>query len=262
MILDDIIVNKRHELLRWQTHLPLSKVREEASAALPPRNFSSALLPSQESGRAEYRIIAEIKKASPSKGVIRKDFDPVDIAKIYESCGAAAISVLTDSRFFLGDITYLRHVRKVTALPLLMKDFIIDPYQIYLARMFGADAVLLITALLDSDQLATFINLAHSLGMQVLVEVHSIDDVRKALAVDAQIIGINNRDLKTFEVTIETTRRLAPLIGTGRIVVSESGIESKEIMCSLARLGVHAFLVGEALMRSKDIKAALTSFLQ
>lgn len=208
------------------------------------------------------RVIAEIKKASPSKGILREDFEPVAIAKTYEACGAAAISVLTDNRFFQGSIDYLRAVRSVSTLPILMKDFIIDPYQLYQARACGADAVLLIAAILDRNRLSALIEMSGSLGLAALVEIHSAEELATALAANADIIGINNRDLKTFQVTVETTRRLAPLISPGKLIVSESGIDSREMMRALAEdAGVHAFLVGEALMRSPDIGAALRSLL-
>jgi indole-3-glycerol phosphate synthase len=262
MILDDIIANKKIELACWQREQPIEMLRQDLPAASPIRNFRQALAPSPAaSGGQPLRVIAEIKKASPSKGVLRHDFDPVAIAQAYESYGAAAISVLTDSRFFQGSIEYLRWVRAVTTVPLLMKDFIIDPYQLYQARIYGADAVLLITAILSQSQLSQFLSLAASLDLSALVEVHSSDDLTKALAANAEIVGINNRDLSTFQVTVETTRCLTPLIGPGILVVSESGIASREIMISLAEQGVHAFLIGEALMRSRDIGAALRSLL-
>ena len=261
MILDDIISNKRSELAHWSQDRPLSMLMSESSAAPSPRDFRQALLDSGPSGSQHFRIIAEVKKASPSRGVIRVDFDPVAIAKTYESAGAAAVSVLTDKQFFQGGIEYLQQIRAATTVPLLMKDFIIDPYQIYLARTCGADAVLLIAALLDADRLSEFLNLVHALGMHALVEVHSEGDLAKALAANAHIVGINNRDLRTFKVAAETTRRLAPLIGPGKIVVSESGIDSREVMLSLAQSGVHAFLIGEALMRAKDMGKALRSFI-
>jgi len=260
MILDDIISNKRSELAHWLQDRPLALLMSEAAKAPSPKDFRQALLQTDPAGGQRFRIIAEVKKASPSRGVIREDFDPVAIAKIYEAGGAAAVSVLTDKLFFQGGIEYLRQIRAATTLPLLMKDFIIDPYQIYLARTCGADAVLLIAALLDADRLAEFLQLVQTLGMHALVEVHSEDELAKALAAKAQIVGINNRDLRTFKVTAETTRRLAPLVGPGKIVVSESGIDSREIMLSLAQAGVHAFLIGEALMRAKDIGKALRSF--
>jgi indole-3-glycerol phosphate synthase len=261
MILDDIIANKRMELARWQRERPLENLKRDVLTAPPVRNFTQALLPPDVGATRIFRVIAEVKKASPSKGVLREDFDPVKIAATYQSCGAAAISVLTDRNYFQGDLEYLKQVREATVVPLLMKDFIIDPYQLYQARMHGADAVLLIAAILSAGRLSRFLGLAAGLGLSSLVEVHSRDDLKKALAADALIIGINNRDLKTFEVSVETTRRLAPLVGPGKIIVSESGIHSKEVMASLVRQGVHAFLIGEALMRAEDMGSALRSLL-
>jgi indole-3-glycerol phosphate synthase len=262
MILDQIVANKQIELARWKQERPIEMLSQHILAAPPCRNFKQALQPSRADGRnMPLRVIAEIKKASPSKGVLRDDFDPVAIAKTYEACGAAAISVLTDSRFFQGSIAYLAAVRSVTTVPILMKDFIIDPYQLYQARVCGADAVLLIAAILNPGRLSELIGVAAGLGLDALVEIHSTDDLTKALDASAGIIGINNRDLTTFQVTVDTTRRLAPLIGFGKLVVSESGIDSREMMISLTEQGVHAFLIGEALMRSQDVGAALQALL-
>ena len=263
MIIDKIVANKQIELERWKRERSIEMLSRDLPSAQPIRNFRQALEPHRASGgELSLRVIAEIKKASPSKGILRADFDPVAIAKTYEACGAAAISVLTDNRFFDGSIEYLSMVRSVTTVPILMKDFIVDPYQVYQARIFGADAVLLIAALLSVSELSHLFSLAAGLGLNSLVEVHSLDDLNKALGCNAEIIGINNRDLTTFEVSVETTRRLAPLIGPGKLIVSESGIDSRQMMHSLAEeAGVHAFLVGEALMRSPDIGAALRSLL-
>jgi indole-3-glycerol phosphate synthase len=263
MILDEIVANKHIELAQWKRERPMELLSRDLPAAPSNRDFKQALQPLRAAGgNMSLRVIAEIKKASPSKGVLREEFEPVAIAKIYEACGAAAISVLTDKRFFRGSIEYLSAVRSVTSLPILMKDFIIDPYQLYQARACGADAVLLIAAILDRNRLSALIEMAASLGLAALVEIHSASELATALAANAEIIGINNRDLKTFQVTVDTTRRLAPLISPGKLIVSESGIDSREMMRSLAEeAGVHAFLVGEALMRSPDIGAALRSLL-
>jgi indole-3-glycerol phosphate synthase len=263
MILEEIVANKQIELVQWKQERPLEQLSRNLPAAPSGRDFKKSLQPSRAAGgNMSLRVIAEIKKASPSKGVLREDFDPMAIAKTYEACGAAAISVLTDNRFFQGSIEYLNAVRSVTSLPILMKDFIIDPYQLYQARAGGADAVLLIAAILDRKRLSALIEMAASLGLAALVEIHSSDELTTALAAKADIIGINNRDLQTFQVTVDTTRRLAPLISPGKLIVSESGIDSREMMRSLAEeAGVHAFLVGEALMRSPDIGAALRSLL-
>lgn len=261
MILDEIIANKRIELVRWQQERPIELLAHDALTAPPVRDFRKALMKQNTESRQLFRVIAEVKKASPSKGVLRSDFDPVEIAKSYELCGAAAISVLTDKNYFQGNLEYLKLIRSATTLPLLMKDFFIDAYQLYQARLCGADAVLLIAAILSPSQLAQYLTLAAGLGLSALVEVHSVDDLSKAQAADADIIGINNRDLRTFEVSLETTRQLAPLIGPGKLIVSESGIDSREVMRSLAQQGVDAFLIGEALMRSRNIEGALRSLL-
>ncbi len=263
MILDTIVANKQIELEQWKRERPMELLSRDLPSAYPMRNFRQALEPHRTSGgEISLRVIAEIKKASPSKGVLREDFDPVAIAKTYEACGAAAISVLTDNRFFQGRIEYLSAVRSVTSLPILMKDFIIDPYQLYQARAGGADAVLLIAAILDRNRLSALIEKAASIGLAALVEIHSAEELATALAAKADIIGINNRDLQTFQVTVDTTRRLAPQISPGKLIVSESGIDSREMMHSLAaEAGIHAFLVGEALMRAPDIGAALRSLL-
>ncbi|ODS30057.1 MAG: indole-3-glycerol phosphate synthase (IGPS) [Candidatus Scalindua rubra] len=199
------------------------------------------------------KIIAEIKKASPSAGVIREDFKYVDIAMEYEASGASAISVLTDKEFFMGDIKYLSEIKEAVNIPVLMKDFIIDSYQIYEARTAGADSILLIARLLTNDQIETFLSLSHSLGMECLVEIHNNDELKKVMETRATIIGINNRNLDTFETNIETTLHLSPLIPEGKIIVSESGIKTRADILKLEEAGIDAILIGETLMRSKDI---------
>ncbi|HHT9130844.1 MAG TPA: indole-3-glycerol phosphate synthase TrpC, partial [Candidatus Brocadiaceae bacterium] len=206
-------------------------------------------------------IIAEIKKASPSLGVIRTDFNHVEIARLYESSGAAAISVLTDEKFFQGKLSYLTDVKKSVSLPILRKDFIIDPYQIYEARSAGADAILLIAALLSKEEIQRFLELARELGMDCLVEVHSELELEKVLQTSANIIGINNRDLATFKIDLETTLLLKPMIPSGKIVVSESGIKSREDIVKLIKKGVDAVLVGETLMKSTNISTKLHELL-
>jgi len=203
--------------------------------------------------RYPRNLIAEIKKASPSRGVIREDFDPVEMAEVYEENGAAAISVLTDKKFFQGSINFLPEVRRVTGVPLLRKDFIIDEYQIYESRVYGADALLLIAAVLSREEMDSFLSLSRDLGLDCLVEVHSEEEVRKVLETSAEIIGINNRNLRTFEVDLSTTLRLKRLIPSNKIVVSESGIRSREEVRLLAGEGIAAILVGEALLRSEDV---------
>ena len=199
------------------------------------------------------RFIAEVKKASPSAGIIREDFNYVNIAMEYEAGGASAISVLTDKEFFMGDIKYLSEIRKAVNVPVLRKDFIIDPYQIYEASAAGADSILLIARILTKEQIDTFLALAYKLGMECLVEVHNNTELKKVMETKAAIIGINNRNLDTFETNLETTLQLCHLIPEGRIIVSESGIKTRANVLKLEEAGIDAILIGETLMRSKDI---------
>lgn len=212
------------------------------------RSFKEAV-----SKKGRVNLIAEIKKASPSKGILREDFDPASIAKIYEKNDVSAISILTETEFFLGKPSYIKEVRKVTALPILRKDFIIDENQIYESAKLGADAILLIANLLPLSDLKKIISIAESIGLDVLLEIHDKPDLKKALASDAEIIGINNRDLKTFKVDLKTTQRLIKDIPKDRIIVSESGVETRKDFLFLKNLGVNAVLIGEAFMRSPDI---------
>jgi indole-3-glycerol phosphate synthase len=227
----------------------------EIQAALrdlpPPHDFQAAL-----TGR-DCAIIAEIKKASPSRGVIREDFDPLKIAAIYEDNGAAAISILTERAFFRGDSRYLSEISKSTGIPLLRKDFIIDPYQIFETRLLGGDALLLIARILNKEVLAQFISLTVELNMTPLVEVHNEGELEKALAAEAKVVGINNRNLDTFATDLGTSLKLGPLIPPGIIKISESGISGKGDMETLKRAGIHAFLIGETLMRAADMGGKL-----
>ena len=248
MILDTIIAHKRRELAAEQAQVPLTKLEAEVINLPPTRNFRNAI-----TGSGTVKLIAEVKKKSPSKGIIREDFHPVSIAETYVKNGAAAISVLTDKHFFAGELDYLRAIRDTVDVPLLRKDFTIDPYHIYQARVAGADAILLIVAALTASQLRTFMDVADSLSLASLVEVHTPEELAIALDVDAQIIGINNRDLHTFHTDLATTFRLRDTIPADRVVVSESGIYSREDVTKLQEAGVHAMLVGESLMRSPDI---------
>jgi len=199
------------------------------------------------------KFIAEVKKASPSAGIIREDFDYINIAKEYEAGGASAISVLTDKEFFKGDIKYLSEIKETVSLPVLRKDFFIDPYQIYEARAAGADLVLLIARILTKEKIDTFLTLSCELGMECLVEVHDNDELEKVLETEAAIIGINNRNLDTFETNLETTFQLCQRIPDGKIVVSESGIKTRADVLALEEAGIDAILIGETLMRSRDI---------
>ncbi|MCK4846355.1 MAG: indole-3-glycerol phosphate synthase TrpC [Deltaproteobacteria bacterium] len=246
--LEDIFSDKGRDAL-------LESIKGEVKGADPVRDFAAALR------RGGTNIIAEVKKASPSKGIFREDFDPVKIAETYATNGAAAISVLTDSRYFMGSLDNLVHIREHIDLPLLRKDFIIDAYQIYEARVAGADAILLIAAVLDDAELCEFLELATSLGMASLVEVHSEAELTRALEAGAEIIGINNRDLTTFETNIDTTRRLSALIPEGKVIVSESGIGGRADIDSLKGASVDAFLIGEAIITAPDMAVKLREFI-
>ena len=225
-------------------------MRRRAAAAPPPRGFRAALEARIEEGRPA--VIAELKRASPSRGVIRRDFEPARIAAGYERGGAAALSVLTDRDFFQGAPDHLRAARAATALPALRKDFLVDPWQVHEARAMGADCVLLIVAALDDGRLRELAELAGALGLDTLVEVHDEAELDRALRIPAPLIGINNRDLRTFETTLATTRRLAPRVPDDRRTVTESGIASRDDVARLRAGGVHAFLVGEAFMSAPD----------
>lgn len=258
MILDVIISYKKQELEVRKAEIPL-KILTTAIWSLPlPLNFKDALLPAQ-NGR--IRVIAEIKKASPSKGVIRKDFNHLEIAETYEKNGASALSVLTDRNFFQGNIDYLSEIRHHVSIPLLRKDFVFDEYQIFEARGYGADAVLLIAAVLDDKELHDFVELAFNLGMAPLVEVHDEAELERTLKTRAELIGINNRDLQTFKTDMNTTIRLIDRIPDDKIVISESGIKTKDDVNFLKNAGVDAFLIGEALMREADIGKKLREFV-
>ena len=248
MILDTIIAHKQKELAAEQAQAPLTQLETEVMHLPPTRDFRDAI-----AGSGTVKLIAEIKKKSPSKGIIREDFDPISIAETYVQNGAAAVSVLTDKHFFAGELAYLRAIRDIVDVPLLRKDFTIDPYHIYQARVAGADAILLIVAALTEAQLRTFMDVADSLSLACLVEVHTPEELAIALDVDAQIIGINNRDLRTFHTDIATTFRLREVIPADKVVVSESGIYSREDVMKLQEANVQAMLVGESLMRSPDI---------
>lgn len=248
-ILDKIVQQKKQEVAEARVRVPLEQLKAIAPSLPPTRNFGAALRKPN-----EVALIAEVKKASPSKGLIRQDFHPEDIALIYTEAGAAAISVLTDREFFQGHLEYLYQVRKVTQLPLLRKDFIIDEYQIYEARRWGADAVLLIAAILSDEQLKEYLAVAHSLGLDCLVEVHSAEEMSRMLNTPAKIIGVNNRNLHTFQTDVNTTFELQKMIVDPQItLVSESGIYHSDQVEQLQSAGVQAILVGESLMRAQDI---------
>ncbi|MDR3299232.1 MAG: indole-3-glycerol phosphate synthase TrpC [Candidatus Accumulibacter sp.] len=258
-ILKLILAVKREEIAAASAEKPLAAVREQAEAQPAPRDFVGAIRDKIAAGKAA--VIAEIKKASPSKGVIRADFEPAMIAADYAAHGAACLSVLTDRQFFQGAPAYLRVARAACALPVLRKDFLIDPYQIYEARAMGADAILLITAALDLAAMRDLEAIAAGLGMAVLVEVHDGDELAQALQLATPLIGVNNRDLRSFAVSLQTTLGLLPRIPAERIVVSESGILAVDDAALLRRNGVNAFLVGEAFMRQPSPGEALEALL-
>lgn len=248
-ILDTILAHKRQEVAEAESRIPFSELEKQLPYALSVRPFRDAL--NRTDGRVA--VIAEVKKASPSKGVLCEDFDPLHIARTYAQNGASALSVLTDERFFQGHLDHLRAIRLHVPIPVLRKDFLISRYQVLEARVAGADAVLLIVAALSDGQLRDLLAVTHELGMDALVEVHTEEELHRALDAGATLIGVNNRDLTTFHTALEVTERLASLIPPGCILVSESGIENAEDVRRVARAGAHAVLVGESLMRAKDI---------
>jgi indole-3-glycerol phosphate synthase len=261
-ILDDILKTKRKEIATLKTSMNIDDARGLAADAPEPKDFFNAIA---RPPRRRVNLIAEIKKASPSAGVIRSDFDPPVIARQYEAAGAAALSVLTDEQYFQGSLDFLRQARAVVDIPLLRKDFIIDPLQIYEARGAGADAVLLIAAALDPSQLGDLLGLANDLGMACLVEVHNADELSKVesivTAAPGNLLGVNNRDLTTFTVDLQTTVRLAERIGGDIPVVSESGIKTRQDVEIVAAAGARAILVGETLMRAGTIADGVQSLL-
>jgi indole-3-glycerol phosphate synthase len=250
------ILARKHEEVRQRSQIRgLDSVRARAASQPPTRGFLDAIVRKHAAGEAA--VIAEVKKASPSKGLIRKDFDPAAIARSYEAGGAACLSVLTDVDFFQGSNRYLGEARDACSLPVLRKDFIVDPYQVYEARMIGADCILLIVAALDDGPLVEMANLAHELGMDVLVEVHDIDELERALQADCELIGVNNRNLRTFEVSLDTSLQLKAAVPPDRTMVTESGIASREDVARLRAAGIDTFLIGESFMREPDPGAAL-----
>lgn len=244
MILDEIIENKLLEIEEAKKQLPLGSLIQQIDNAPPVADFFKAIYPN-----GQLRIIAEVKHASPSKGVFREDFDPIEIAKGYSSAGASAISVLTDKKYFKGNLDFLRNIKQHVTTPLLRKDFIVDPYQVYETRVYGADALLLIVAALEVGKLRDLLELTHALGLNAIVEVHDEDELDTALNVGSRIIGINNRDLRTFKVDLGVSSRLSKMIPPDKIAVAESGIRSHEDINKLRAQGVHVFLIGETFMR-------------
>jgi indole-3-glycerol phosphate synthase len=262
-ILEQILRDKADEVAERRRRRPLAELQRMVQDLPPARDFLAAVRDEGATSDIPPRIIAEVKKASPSQGVIRPDFDPVAIAQTYAANGAAALSILTDAKYFQGELSFLRDISKTVTLPLLRKDFTVDAYQVYESRLARADALLLIVAALQTSPLEDFLGLAHELGMAALLEVHTVEDLERSLPLHPQLIGINNRDLGTFQTDIETTLRLLPLIPSDVdvVVVSESGIHTAADVTRLRAKGVHAFLIGEALMRAADPGVKLREFL-
>jgi indole-3-glycerol phosphate synthase len=258
-ILKKILDHKLGEVSSSKIAIPPAELRASVADLPPPRGFRAAL--QRTSDAKGTAIIAEVKKGSPSKGVIRADFDPLSIAAIYAENGAACLSILTDEHFFLGRLEYLKKIRNIVNLPLLRKDFIFDPYQVYEARSAGADAILLIASMLDLPLLRDLVSLAGDLALDVLLEVHDEGELEKALEIECAMIGINNRNLRTFDTNLSTTERLAARIPSDRLIVAESGINSRADLLRLADAGAKAFLIGESLMREADIGAKLRQLL-
>ncbi|MBL8892708.1 MAG: indole-3-glycerol phosphate synthase TrpC [Planctomycetaceae bacterium] len=255
-ILSEIVANKRAEVEHRQRQTSLAELKASSRDQPPTRDFLGPLR-----GAPPLRLIAEVKKASPSAGLIRADFDPVEIALAYAIGGATCLSVLTDGPYFQGDLSYLRLIRQRVSLPLLRKDFIVDPYQIYEARVAGADAVLLIAECLSPAQLREYYELARSLSMAVLTELHDLDNLEAVLASGTELIGVNNRDLRTFRVDTQQTVRIRQQIPRDRLVVGESGVTDRSLVVQWQAAGVDAMLVGETLMRKRDLTAAVRELL-
>jgi len=255
-MLDKIIAQKREEVEQRKKVAAITYLQQRIARQKPALDLALAL-------KGDHiRLIAEVKQASPSRGMLSPNFNPIELAQTYAEGGAAAISVLTEANYFIGSIEHLAAIKEVVGLPLLRKDFIFDPYQVYESRAYGADALLLIAAILSQRQLKELVSLSHSLGLRCLVEVHNKSEMERAVVSAAEIIGINNRDLNTFTIDINTTRLLRPFVPKEKIVVSESGIKSRRDMEKLRKWRVDAVLVGEALVTARDVRAKMKALLR
>lgn len=259
--LEKICADKRVHVVKQKALVSLTELEQRALEQTPPRGFLQTLTPSPSPGGRGVKLIAEIKKASPSKGIIREDFDPVALARAYELGGATCLSVLTDVPYFQGQDAFLKQARDAVSLPVLRKDFMLEPYQIIESRALGADCVLLIMAALSDEQAAELEAVALSLGMSVLIEVHDAAELERALLLQSPLLGVNNRDLKTLEVTLQTSMDLSAHIPAGKIKIAESGIFTHADIVSLKEFGYHSFLVGESLMRQPDVTQATKELL-
>lgn len=255
-ILEKIVATKWQEIESHRQRVPMDELIRQCQDLPATRGFTAALANSP-----PLRLIAEVKKASPSAGLIREDFDPVRIARDYHQAGASCLSVLTDENYFQGHLDYLNQIRQAVPLPLLRKDFIVDPYQVYQARVAGADAILLIAECLDPEPMKSLYDLARSLGLDVLIELHDPVNLEKVLATGTRLVGVNNRDLHTFEVDTQRTIEIRSQVPAERLIVGESGVKDRELVQSWEDAGVNAMLVGETLMRQSDIQAAVRNLL-